>query len=338
MRSRAAASESSAEDAAHRVLKEGGTAGDALIAGFLAGAAARAGVLLCPVQVLVAGPGVGARAFDGRSRQPGLAVPRPRGYVKGQPVPDAAYVAAPASLGALALVHAYDSALPFQRLADPALEVARTLGAAERRKLLARVGRVGPSALREAQVARPLLAVAGRAEGGLLSEQDLADVRPESALPRELQVGARRRALLLPWAAPEAPQRHVEIVVAADARGVLGVLSYAPDEQGIAVPELGLTLPREAILVRRGIPRVSPGEPLPSPAAIGIGLADHVAFLAFGVTSARPLSSPTLSSTWSPPGATATQLLAGAREAAGGGSAVALVRSPDKGGVQKLLL
>ncbi len=338
MKSGAVASDSSAENAAQRVLKEGGTASDALIAGFLAAAAVRPGVLLAPVQILVAGPGVGPRAFDGRSRQPGLGLPRPRGYVKGQTVPNAAHVAAPASLGVLALVHAYDSELPLQRLAEPAVELARAGGFAERRKLLAQVGQIGPSALRESAFARPLLAVAGRAEGGLLSEEDLAGVRPESAAPREIDLGASRRALVVPWPSPEAPQRRVEILVTADGRGVLGVLAYAPDEEGVPVPELGLTLPREAIHVRRGIPRVRPGEPIPSPAPIAIGLADHVAFMALGVGSTAPFAAAALSSAWSDPHAAAAKLLAGARDAAGGGAALALLRSPDTGQIQELML
>ena len=60
-----------AEEAAQHILAEAGTAADALIAGFFAAAGARPGVLFSPVQTLIAGPGVGARAFDGRARQPG---------------------------------------------------------------------------------------------------------------------------------------------------------------------------------------------------------------------------------------------------------------------------
>src|SRR6185503_19158355 len=102
------------------------------------------------------------RAFDGRARQPGLGLPRPRGVVETAQVPMAAYVAAPASLGALALLHAYDATLSFQRLARPALEYATGAGGAERRALLTKVARLGPAALRAPAVLRPLLAVAGR--------------------------------------------------------------------------------------------------------------------------------------------------------------------------------
>src|SRR6185503_16171631 len=132
-------------------------------------------------------------------------------------------------------------------------------GGAERRALLAKVARLGPAALRAPAVLRPLLAVAGRTEGGLLSERDLAEVRPESALPREVRLGGDRCALVTPWPSPQASHRRVEIIVVADGRGVLGVLGYAPDDDGVPVPELGLTLTRDAVVVRRGIPRVSPG-------------------------------------------------------------------------------
>src|SRR5262249_13308943 len=158
-------------------------------------------------QAIFAGPGAGARAFDGRARQPGRGLPRPRGVIKGESVPPAAQVGVPASLAALALVHAYAGRLSLQRLAGPALEHAREVGAGERGEVIAKILRAGPAALREASVARPLLAVAGRTEGGLLSDDDLAEVRPESSLPRTADIGERRSVLLVPWRAPESPQR-----------------------------------------------------------------------------------------------------------------------------------
>src|SRR5262249_14917578 len=78
VRSSAVASEPAAENAALEILEQEGTAAEALIAGFLAAAAVRPGVLWSPVQILTAGPGTFARAFDGRARQPGLGLPRPR--------------------------------------------------------------------------------------------------------------------------------------------------------------------------------------------------------------------------------------------------------------------
>jgi gamma-glutamyltranspeptidase/glutathione hydrolase len=338
VKSSAVASEPAAEQAAAGILEQEGTAAEALIAGFLAAAAARPGVLWSPLQALIAGPGTFARAFDGRARQPGLGLPRPRGAVDASSVPLAAHVAAPASLGALALLHAYDATLSFQRLARPALELAKGSGAAERRALLAKVARLGPGALRAPAVLRALLAVAGRTEGGLLSEKDLAEMRPESALPREVRLDADRSALVTPWPSPQAPHRPVEVIVAADGRGVLGVLGYAPDDEGLAVPELGITLTRDAVVVRRGIPRVAPGEVLPVPAPLAIALSGKLAFMVLGVRSPTPLSAADLAAIWPEGTVTGSQSLALARERAGGALAVGLVRSSETHQVQKLSL
>jgi len=89
---------------------------------------------------------------------------------------------------------------------------------------------------------RRLLAVAGRAQGGLLTEADLADVRPETSRPREAEVSAARHLLVTPWSSPEAPA-PVGGGHCVDRRaGVLGVLAYSPDDDGVPVPELGVSL------------------------------------------------------------------------------------------------
>ena len=338
MKSSAVASESAAEGAAAGILEQEGTAAEALIAGFLAAAAARPGVLWAPLQALIAGPATFARAFDGRARQPGLGLPRPRGAVDAGSIPLAARVAAPASLGALALLHAYDATVSFERLAGPALDYAEGVGAVERRALLAKVARLGPGALRAPAVLRPLLAAAGRTEGGLLSEKDLAEVRPESALPREVQLAGDRSALISPWPSPEAPGRPVEVIAVADARGVLGVLGYAPDDDGLLVPELGLALTRDAVVVRRGIPRMAPGEVLPGSAPLAIALAGKLAFMVLGVRSSTPLSAADLACIWPASALTGNQSLALAHERAGRALAVGLVRSSKSAQVQKLAI
>jgi len=119
---------------------------------------------------------------------------------------------------------------------------------------------------------------------------------------------------------------------------VMAALSYAPDDDGVAVPDLGLTLPRDAVAVRRGIPRVTPGEALPCAAPIAMGLEEHAVFLALGVRSNTPLDTAPMLAAWSDRGATAAMLLAAANEAARGSHARAVLRSPDTEQVQKISL
>lgn len=281
--------EVSATTPAADALADGGTALDAVLAGFFGAAASRPGVLFSPVQILVAGPGVGARAFDGRMRQPGLGAPRPRGFVRGKPIPLAAYAAVPASLAAIAVAHAHDSALGLGRLCRPAIEIARHLGADERASALSRVAMHGAAALRESAIARPMLAAAGRVPGGLLTEEDLTAVRPASEAPRELgPIEGGRRVLTAPWPALLGETgRLCEIIAAGDRRGVLAVLAYTPDDDGIRVPELGLAIPRDATPVLRGIPRTSPGTPSPAPKPLGLLVEDAFPLVALGARTTR---------------------------------------------------
>jgi hypothetical protein len=130
----------------------------------------------------------------------------------------------------------------------------------------------------------------------------------------------------------------VEVIVAADARGALGVLGYAPDDDGIPVPELGLVLTRDAVVVRRGIPRVSPGEMLPAPAPFAIAVSGNVPFMALGIRSQRALSADDLSAIWPKGAMMGTKAVATARDRAGGALAVGLIRSQRGQEVQKLVL
>lgn len=274
---------------AANALADGGTAIDAVMTGFLAAAAERAGVLLSPVQILVAGPSVGTRAFDGRMRQPGLGAPRPRGFVRGTPIPPAAHAGAPASLAALAVAHAHDSALGLGRICRPAIESARDRSASGRANVLAKFAMQGAAVLRDSGIARSLVAAAGRVAGGLLTEEDLAAVRPSSEAPHEIgRLHANRRVLLPPWQGLLGTAgRLCEIIAAGDRRGVLAILAYTPDDDGVPVPELGLTIPRDAVPVMRGIPRTSPGTPCPAPKPLALILEDSVPLIALGARSTQ---------------------------------------------------
>jgi len=264
-------------------LVEGGTALDAVLAGFLGAAAERPDVLFAPLQILVAGPGVGARAFDGRVRQPGAGAPRPRGFVRGSAIPDTAYAGVPASLAAIAVAHAHDGSLSIAKLCAPAISAARRRGADARASMLARFARLGASALTDSVVARALVAAAGRVVGGLLTEEDLAAVRPATEAPREILADGSRRIIVPSWQSLlGAPGRRCEIIAAGDRRKVLAVLCYTPDEGGVRVPELGVSLTRDAVPVMRGIPRTSPGTPCPAPKPLAILLEEVAALVAIG--------------------------------------------------------
>src|SRR5581483_10997081 len=64
-----------------------GNAVDAVLTAVLVAAARSPAVFLGSLQVLVGGAGAGLLAIDGRVRQPGAGVPRPRGFVGDGAVP-----------------------------------------------------------------------------------------------------------------------------------------------------------------------------------------------------------------------------------------------------------
>lgn len=261
-RAQAAASDPRAGEAIESIVASGGNAVDAVLGGFLAAAATRPGVLLGPICAMVGGVGVGARLFDGRVCQPGKEAPRPRGFRQDEPIPPAARAAAPRSLATLALVHAYGAARPMSALARPAIAAAKKAEAPERAALLDAVSRQGALALVGSDTLRALLRVAGPTAGGLLSEADLRGARPGDAALTFLRVGTDGLELA-PFAAAEAngevARRRTEILVAADGRGKVAALAFCPDDDGVEVPELGVTLARDAEPIRRGVPRVTPG-------------------------------------------------------------------------------
>jgi gamma-glutamyltranspeptidase/glutathione hydrolase len=265
----AAASDRAAAEASRAALDAGGSAVDALLAGFFAAAGARAGVLLSPAVALVAGIGAGARAFDGRATQPGRGAPRPRGFVGAGRVPDAARIAAPRSLSMLSLLHGYVGRSRLRELARAGVAAAERAGAPARAALLDQIGATGAAALQRREVARALLDVGGAIAGGTLTEEDLSETLPAETEALAIEVGAATVALRPPWPVG-VDARPAEVIVACDGRGLLAALAYAPSDEGVAVPELELTLCLDAIPVRRGIPRVIPGTPLPAAAPIAI--------------------------------------------------------------------
>lgn len=266
------ASSAAARAAAAAIIEAGGTAVDAVIAGFLAAAGERPGVLLAPAVALVAGTGAGARAYDGRSAQPGLGLARPRGFVADAAIPDAAYAAAPRSIAMLLLLHGHRGRTSLSVLARDGVAAAEAQGEKARAGLIRRVGASGVLALRAAEVARPLLAAGGSVAGGMLTERDLEEARPAEtdAVTTALGLDAGANVFTSPWPPAEASPVGAEAIVACDGRGIVAAIAYAPIGAGVLVPELGVALARDAVPVLRGVTRVAPGTPLAAPAPIAL--------------------------------------------------------------------
>jgi hypothetical protein len=265
----ATASDATAASAARTALEASGSAIDAILAGFFAAAGAHPDVLFGPAIALAAGVGVGARAFDGRPAQPGRGAPRPRGFVDEKSVPDAAYVAVPRSLGMLVLLHGYLGRSRLKDLVRAGIAAAESAGANARAAVLREVGSLGAVALRVRDVERALLGAGGPVAGGVLTAEDLAEVMPAEATVHASPLGNAVSALRTPWPIGELV-RPAEVIVACDVWGAVAALAYTRAGEGVAVPELELILGRDAIPVRRGVPRVAPGTLLPAAAPIAI--------------------------------------------------------------------
>ncbi|MBI4956430.1 MAG: hypothetical protein HY908_30715 [Myxococcales bacterium] len=271
----AAGGDARAERAAIDTVRAGGTAIDALVAGFLAAAAHDPNVLCAPVVALFGGVGSSTRCLDGRALQPGRGAARPRGFAPDVAPPPAASAAVPRSFALLAALHAFGARRSLTVLAREAATAARQAGAPERGTLIASLGRHGGGALAVSVVQRTLLRAAGPAAAGLLGEADLAAAAPDDIavepvrLPGGLEaawVSAAPRSVAAARSTLMAPR----ILVAADPRGQVGALCYLPDPDGLPVPELEITLPRIAHPVRRGVRRVAPGTVLDLPAALAV--------------------------------------------------------------------
>ncbi|MFO0680219.1 MAG: hypothetical protein U0169_27095 [Polyangiaceae bacterium] len=267
-----------------------GNAADAVARAIFAHAGADPSVLLGPVQILVGGTGAGLRAIDGRSRQPGLGADRPRGFVDGEKIPDAAFVAVPALPGALAILVASFGSSTFAQAASAATERAKGLSK-ERHAFFTTFARRGPSYLSDATIADELVASAGKIAGGLLTKEDLDAVRPEVTTARTT-VRAPRSFASVPWgfetvSGDDAPApldaSRVEIVAATDVFGLVVIAAYEVGREGLSVDALGLVAPRGAEPVRRGTPRVRPGDVRPSAAPIALGSVAGVWDLGLGV-------------------------------------------------------
>lgn len=267
---RATGSQPAAVDAAGEFLLDNGSAVGAVLSGFFADAGLRAGVLLGPLIVIVAGVGNGVRVFDGRLRQPGLGAKRPRGFTDAAMIPDAARVAVPHAISAAVVAHAYDRTGSFADVVKRGVREARQLGAEARADVLQGVQTQGARALSSPAVSRVLMQAAGVSEGGLLTAADLASVpnldlmaRPSPWLPSWSEV---------PWASEnqQVSAGPADVLCAVDKRGIFAGAVYRCALDGVVIDELGLQAPRAATPVMRGVPRLAPGNCLPAPAALAI--------------------------------------------------------------------
>jgi hypothetical protein len=284
VRKAASASETHVAHAARDGLIRG-NAVDAVVTGVLVAAADAPGVLLGPLQMLVGGAGAGLIAVDGRVRQPGRGAPRPRGFLVGEVIPEAARVGVPALPAALATALASHGTRSLLRAAAPAIEWVRTRSA-ERAALLELIARRGAPAMAEDSVAVELTAIAGRGAQGLLTAADLAEVRPALVRCPERALGPSG-VLTVPWSGSAGSDgKCTHVVAAADGRGLVAVACYEVPTEGIAVPALGLVAPFAAAPVLRGRPRIAPDEPRPSSAPIALRARKGIVDLAIAIATA----------------------------------------------------
>jgi hypothetical protein len=286
-RSLATGSQQDAAQAAAAMLTRHGAV-DAVVAGVFAAAATSPAVLLGPVQILLAGAGTGLRAVDGRTVQPGKGNARPRGFRPGDAIPPAARVAVPSLPSALAVTLATFGSVQLTRAVGPAVDLAKACSPA-RAAVLERIGARGPQ-LVAGGVGGELVNAVGPLAGGILSLDDLEDLRPGLVVTEPEALGARR-AVVVPWdgaairkgSARGIDASHTQVVLAVDARGTWAIAAYEAPEDGVAIPELGLVAPFGAEPVLRGEARVKPGTPRPAAAPIALIEADRVTALAVGI-------------------------------------------------------
>lgn len=280
----AAASETHVAQATLDALRRG-NATDAVVTGVLLAAAASPVVLLGPVQILAGGSGTGLVAIDGRVLQPGRGAPRPRGFLPNDVIPDAAYVGTPALPAALATALGSLGTWTMQRALGPAIAWGKA-NAPERVAVLDALAKRGGLGLSQEALAVELLAVAGRASGGLLTRDDLSSVRPAVERRSEHRL-APLGTLKVPWSQDEALDgSHVQVVAACDSRGRVAIACYETSQGGLPIPSLGLAAPPHAAPVMRGARRVAPGTPRPAAAPLALRVRGGVVEAAVGIALA----------------------------------------------------
>lgn len=263
-----------AREAAESALAAKGGALSSVLAGFFAAAGMDAGVLFSPVQLLVGGLGAGAFAYDGRPRQPGREVKRPRGFREDEEIRPAARAAVPGSLVALSIACAYQSGASLLAASKAGVTQAKAAGSKRRADFIDRIAGLGAASLSEPSLKRTLLTRFGPPEGGQWGHQDLVPL--ESVQQRASE---RRSRLVVPWVDATPPEGGLSGVSAAgqahallaiDASGLFCALSYRSLPEDLVLEEFEVAVPALARPVLRGVPRVAPGTPLTGPARLAL--------------------------------------------------------------------
>jgi hypothetical protein len=259
-----AASDDVALEAAEEAVTNGHSPLGVAVSSYLALAGHYPGVLWGPLGVLVHGLGV-SRCFDGRLRQPGVGVRRPRGYTNGEVIPGAALIPAAQIVPALFVALSYDDERRYSELFKSGLAAAKRVGASRRGALLTRIKELGARAFMEPALHRPLLHAGSAAEGGLLGAKDF-EPPVLIDLPTQQAPGQGTDAqITFPWEPSREPTSGLAAgyIAALDRRGVGVLLRYERAVVGERVDDWELLLPRAAAPVLRGVTRTRPGQELP---------------------------------------------------------------------------
>ncbi len=261
---------------------------DAVVAGVLIAAARSSGVAMGSVQISVGGPGTGFHAVDGRVRQPGFGVARPRGFEDAREVPAAARVAVPTFAPALAGVLGTFGTWTCTQVATLAMPHA---AGSPRTAWLKLFAHRGGSLLVGTAIGEYMQSAGGRLAGGVVTADDLARATTEVHALSPALIEGETWLHTAPWGEPgEENLAHAHVVAAVDGRGTFAVATFEDRQDGVYVEDLGMHLPGLAVPVMRGVPRVRPGEVLGSRAPQGIVVRDGVSCMALGLARGAVIS------------------------------------------------
>lgn len=260
---------------------------DAVICGVLVAAARSPGVAMGSVQLSVGGPGTGFHAVDGRVRQPGFGVPRPRGFEDIRDIPAAARVAVPTFAPALAGTLGTFGTWTATQAANLAMPFA---GKSARTAWLKLFGHRGGTLLVGTDIGQAVLVAGGRLAGGVVTQEDMLRATTEVRASEATNLGGDAWLHTIPWGeAGEEDLNYSQVVAAVDGRGTFAVATFEDRQDGVYVAELDMHLPGLASPVLRGVPRVRPGQTLGARAAQGILVRAGVASASFGLTKGAAL-------------------------------------------------